>query len=156
MPERLRRLSQVFERSPIYFATICTTNRRAILANNIVHSAFVDFARIGPTHGAWVGAYVIMPDHLHLFLSFDRDSITLSAWVKSLKNALSKVLRPSENPSPQWQKGFFDHVLRSQESYGEKWNYVRQNPVRAGFVEEWKDWPYLGEIFDLEYRRDRI
>jgi len=156
MPERLRRLYQVFERHTIYFATTCTTSRRAILANNIVHSAFVDFARVGPKHGAWVGAYVIMPDHLHLFVSFDRDQITLSAWVKSLKNALSRVLRQRESTSPHWQKGFFDHVLRSQESYTEKWNYVRQNPVRAGFVKEWKDWSYLGEVFDLEYRRDRI
>jgi hypothetical protein len=35
---------------------------------------------------------------------------------------------------PDWQKGFFDHVLRSQESAGEKWKYVRENPVRAGLV----------------------
>ena len=35
---------------------------------------------------------------------------------------------------PHWQKGFFDHVLRSQESAGEKWKYVRENPVRAGLV----------------------
>jgi hypothetical protein len=29
---------------------------------------------------------------------------------------------------------FFDHLLRSNESYSEKWNYVFDNPVRAGLV----------------------
>jgi hypothetical protein len=29
-----------------------------------------------------------------------------------------------------WEEGFFDHILRSKESYSQKWNYVRENPVR--------------------------
>jgi putative transposase len=45
-----------------------------------------------------------------------------------------------------WQRGFFDHVLRNDESYGHKWNYVRENPVRAGLVTKADDWPYSGEI----------
>lgn len=45
-----------------------------------------------------------------------------------------------------WQDGFFDHLLRSGESYSEKWNYVRMNPVRAGLVERPEDWPFAGEI----------
>jgi putative transposase len=45
-----------------------------------------------------------------------------------------------------WQPGFFDHILRSNESYGEKGNYVRENPVRAGLVKSGGDWPYQGEI----------
>jgi REP element-mobilizing transposase RayT len=77
-------------------------------------------------------------------------------WVKSLKNALSKTLRMQGVGAPHWQKGFFDHVLRGEESYTQKWNYVRDNPVRAGLVKEWRDWPYLGEIFDLTYRNDPI
>jgi len=74
--------------------------------------------------------------------------------MKSLKNALSKVLRDKDVPSPHWQKGFFDHILRSGDSYSEKWEYVRDNPVRAGLVTAWSDWPFSGEIFDLEFRRD--
>jgi len=48
-----------------------------------------------------------------------------------LKLALSSSI---PQPRPHWQDGFFDHLLRSDESYGEKWNYVLQNPVRAGLV----------------------
>jgi putative transposase len=48
-----------------------------------------------------------------------------------------------------WQKGFFDHVLRSTESYSEKWLYMVENSVRAGLVTDWKQWPYQGEIQPL-------
>jgi putative transposase len=46
--------------------------------------------------------------------------------------------------------GFFDPVLRSNESYGQKWNYGRENPVRAGLVEKAQDWPYQGEIVYID------
>ena len=49
-----------------------------------------------------------------------------------------------------WQRSFFDHVLRSNESYSEKWNYVRDNPVRAGLVANAADWPYAGEIIRID------
>jgi putative transposase len=66
------------------------------------------------------------------------------------------VLRSQNTLSPHWQKGFFDHVLRSEDSYSEKWDYVRENPVRAGLAKEWKLWPFLGEVFDLEFTDDCV
>ncbi len=153
MAERLRRLERIFERTPVYFVTAGTHERRKLLANDAAHSSLLRFAEQGPAHGAWLGAFVLMPDHLHAFVVLD--NLELSAWMKSLKNALSKSFREAGIPSPHWQKGYFDHVLRSEESYGEKWEYVRSNPVRAGLVGRWEEWPYFGEPFPLEYRRDR-
>jgi hypothetical protein len=49
-----------------------------------------------------------------------------------------------------WQPGFFDHVLRSDESYSQKWNYVRENPLRAGLARTADDWPFQGEICRIE------
>ena len=45
-----------------------------------------------------------------------------------------------------WQPEFFDHLIRSSESYDQKWEYVRDNPVRAGFVSTANAWKYAGEI----------
>ncbi len=101
--------------------------------------------------GRGVGAYVIMPDHLHVFVSVDDQRIMLSVWMKSLKNTASKALRLHGTPPPHWQKTFFDHLLRSGESYSEKWSYVRENPEREGLVSKTEDWPFMGEIFALEY-----
>ena len=92
-----------------------------------------------------------MPDHIHLFAGFGPESISLSAWMKSLKNAISKTLKSATFPAPHWQRGFFDHVIRSEESYEQKWLYVRENPVRAGLVHEAEDWPYAGDIGELRY-----
>jgi REP element-mobilizing transposase RayT len=52
--------------------------------------------------------------------------------------------------SAAWQRGFFDHVLRSDESYAQKWNYARENPVRAGLVDNADDWPFSGELVVID------
>ena len=150
--QRLHRLKLLLVRSPIYFVTACTENRRKILASAPVHETFLPFGQEGPAHGAWIGGYVIMPDHLHVFVAVDDQQITLAAWMKSFKNTISKTLRSSGVDAPHWQKTFFDHLLRNSESYSEKWNYVRENPVRAGLAKKAEDWPFVGQIFPLEYR----
>lgn len=156
MPQRLRRLEYAFQRLPIYFVTACTHERRTTLNNSDAHGRLIEFGNKGSELGAWLGAYVLMPDHLHAFVVIDDERMNLSRWIKSLKNSLSKTLRTTGVHAPHWQKGFFDHILRSGESYSAKWDYVRENPVRAGFVKQWDEWPFVGEIFDLEFRVDRV
>ena len=154
MPERLCRLDETFARLPIYFVTTNTHSHKPVLNDAQVHKRLIQFGKEGQSRGAWIGSYVLMPDHLHLFVVVYDERLQLSAWMKSLKNDLSKVFRSKGISPPHWQKGFFDHVLRSGDSYAEKWEYVRDNPVRAGLVTAWNDWPFVGEIFDLEFRRD--
>ena len=77
MTERLRRLESTFQRYPIYFLTACTHERRQLLANPMIHSRLVDFAEEGEDRGAWLGDYVLTPDHLHLFVAVDDTRITL-------------------------------------------------------------------------------
>jgi len=178
-PPRLKRLDRLFTGQPLYFVTANTENRQPILANATLHRDFQRFCETGLTRGVFVGKYVLMPDHLHLFVAFgeeyvlglaeprrsqtaatasgavtvcDRRVSPLSEWVKSLKNSLSKTLRAQNIPAPHWQKGFFDHVMRSEESYSEKWLYVAQNPVRKKLVGRSEDWRYQGEIHPLEAR----
>jgi hypothetical protein len=43
----------------------------------------------------------------------------------------------------EWQKGFFDHRLRHDESFEEKAHYIRMNPVRAELVANPGDWPHV-------------
>jgi len=145
-PRTPRRLEFVFGARPLYFVTFCSYRKRPYLATAAVHKAFVTFSERAYTHhNVAVGRYVIMPDHMHLFVGGDAE-FELTAWFRLLKPYLGKaVVRPA-SADPIWQRGFFDHVLRSDESYSEKWNYVRDNPVRAGLVTNAEDWPYAGEI----------
>jgi len=102
------------------------------------------FGERGETRGPWLGSFVLMPDHLHAVVIVADERLKLSTWMKSLKNTLSNTLR---------EKDVLSHILRSGDSYSEKWKYVRENPVRAGLVKAWSDWPFVGEILDLEFQR---
>jgi len=144
------RLDRVFATSPLYFVTFCTHERQRFLATHEVHSAFVLFAERAEFHfNVAVGLYVIMPDHVHLFVRGDCN-FRLGPWIGALKQALARAVRLPRERGQIWEEGFFDHVLRSNESYSQKWNYVRENPVRAGLVKSATDWAYQGEIVYID------
>jgi putative transposase len=87
----------------------------------------------------WVHLLVLMPDHLHAIMSF---SPTIG-----MKRSISQWKRYiSTNSVIEWQRDFFDHRLRQDESYVEKAHYIRMNPVRAGLVGDSKDWKFVWEI----------
>jgi len=143
-PPRLDRVFQCHE-FPLYFVTFNAFRHAPLLANALVHSRFVRFANEAQSRNIAVGRYVIMPTHIHLFVSGPRE-FRLQGWVRQLKRALSSVIG---RELPHWQEGFFDHLLRGSESYSAKWEYVRQNPVRAKLVITPEQWPYQGEITRL-------
>ncbi|MGZ4965910.1 MAG: REP-associated tyrosine transposase [Chthoniobacterales bacterium] len=146
-PPRLPEIFQSYS-APLYFVTMCTSHRQAFPSLELAHEAFIRYATRAQEFNVAVGRYVIMPDHLHLFVRGDQDFI-LAEWVKGLKRAISDAFRNGAAPV-KWQPGFFDHMLRNNESYSEKWNYVRDNPVRAGLVGEADEWPYAGEIVIID------
>lgn len=149
---RLSRLARIHLKHPLYFVTLCTFERNPLLAQPTAHAAFTLFCQNGAAYGAFVGRYVLMPDHLHLFVTFTQEGVSLSDWVKSLKNTLSKSWRAGGIAAPHWQRGFFDHLMRSEDSYAQKWDYVAANPIRAGLVTSPEAWPYQGMIHDLRFR----
>jgi REP element-mobilizing transposase RayT len=121
-----------------------------LFANNATHAAFCEFAVCGQRkRGIAVGRYVLMPNHIHLFVC-GPPQFDLAQWVRMLKVTLGKELAQLGHQPEFWQRGFFDHLLRRAESYAEKWAYVRENPVRAGLVAKAKDWPYQGEIVAID------
>ena len=131
-PPRLGQIFQTYD-PPLYFVTICTIHRQKIRDLSTAHGAFESYVRRGREEfGVAVGRFVIMPDHLHLFVRGSAD-FNLAQWVNGLKRAISVTLGGTKK-SPLWQPGFFDRVLRNDESYSQKWEYVRANPVRAGLV----------------------
>jgi len=150
---RLRRLAQVWIDHPLYFITTCLKNRRRLLADRRTAGILVrEWKLTGESYGWHVGSYVIMPDHVHFFCSNDLEAKPLSTFVGKWKERTSKKVGTKfPHRSMKWQRGFFDHVLRSSESYSEKWDYVRNNPVRADLVESPEDWPYWGVIDDLSF-----
>ena len=151
MHKHLRRLERVWIDWPIYFVTTCTLKRRAVLASKEVAEILIDEWRNGHRRHGWaVGRYVIMPNHAHLFCRAELGAKALPVFMQRWKEWSSKRLARELNLSARvWQEEFFDHVLRSGESYSQKWDYVKENPVRAGLVKSSDEWPWQGEIESL-------
>jgi putative transposase len=93
-------------------------------------------------------AVVIMPDHVHMLLAPHRDEdgwpFPLVDILQCTKSAtahrINKLLHTS---GPISEEESFDHVLRSDESLQEKCEYIRQNPVEAGLVENPNEYRWL-------------
>jgi putative transposase len=116
----------------IVFITVCSQNRASILAKPDAVEVIVSSWQQAKS---WVvGRYVIMPNHIHLFCApASFPSEPLEQWVRYWKTGASKRW-PRVDEQPIWQRDFWDTQLRQQESYGAKWEYVLQNPVRARLV----------------------
>ena len=79
---------------------------------------------------------VLMPDHLHALITFPGETVmrkTIADWKRFLATQLGI----------NWQRDFFDHRLRREESFDDKAAYLRANPVRAGLVKHSDHWDYF-------------
>ena len=94
-----------------------------------------------------------MPDHVHFFAQATFQAKPRAEWTKLWKSISARRLANAlKVPPPIWKSGTFDHLLRSNESHALKWEYVRNNPVRAGLVAHPSDWQWQGEIHTLGLR----
>ena len=149
--KHLTRLRRVWIRDPVYFLTTCTLQRRRVLANSTAHDICIEVWEKARSFYGWhVGRYVIMPDHVHFFCVPELDAKPLENFVGKWKEWTAKYLGHRAGiDMPLWQAEFFDRLLRSSDSHSRKWEYVRQNPVRAGLVAHHEDWQYQGCLTDL-------
>jgi REP element-mobilizing transposase RayT len=136
--------------SIIQFVTVTVRDRRPILANpqavELLTTAWSE------ANHWFVGRYVIMPDHLHFTCSpVTQPPTPLAPWMKYWRSIVTRNW-PDPAQKPLWQKDYFDRQLRSGESYVETWDYIWNNPVRAGLVTSPQDWPYQGELNVLLWR----
>ena len=136
----------------IVFLTVCTKDRERWLANAEVHQTVKD---AWTDADAWrVGRFVVMPDHIHLFVSPADPSVSLENWIMFWKSQFTKNAKRSGTftlRTHPWQTNHWDTRLRNWRSYESKWVYVRNNPVRHGLVERAEDWPYQGELHNLRW-----
>ena len=79
-----------------------------------------------------VSHHVVMPNHIHLLLQIHAlnwkkpdDAPNVSRIIQQLKGTVSKQAGVS-----LWQKGFHDHIIRTEEDYRDIWTYIEHNPAR--------------------------
>jgi putative transposase len=135
-----------------YFLTLCTRQRKRLFSDAaLVTAVLVVLRKACSTHFFNVYAYCFMPDHLHLILIGESDSAHLAPAVQAFKSLAAAAAREL-GVFDLWQKGYYDHGLRSGESMeGAAW-YVFMNPVRAGLAGRVEEWPFSGS-FAFEWKR---
>lgn len=85
-------------------------------------------------------AWCVMPNHVHVVFSplpgYRLESI-LHSWKSFSAKRANKILGRTGR---FWQREYFDHLVRSEESLRRITEYVRRNPERAVL----RNWPWVG------------
>jgi putative transposase len=148
-PDRKRiRIPQYdYSQNGAYFVTVCTYERRKILAETgrggallrpIGKSAEEELLKL-PERYKYVSIdkFVVMPNHIHAIISIDRPvraeqspAPTISEIICTFKSITAKTANKMDGtPGRQiWQRSFNDHVIRCDEEYTEIWRYIDDNP----------------------------
>ena len=78
-----------------------------------------------------------MPDHLHTLMSLPPSGKPFKTIISKWKEWTAKEM------NIDWQRDFFEHRLRHDESRKEKADYILANPVRKSLVIHPQDWPFV-------------
>ena len=137
----------------IYFVTINCKENQHLLGEIIsnMDTKQIDLSEIGvisnkkivelSSHHAGVEVleYVVMPNHIHMLISLQRQekTSTLSAIIGSYKSGVSRLARQAFPGLELWQGSFFDHVIRDENDLLVHYEYIRMN------VERWQKDKYF-------------
>ncbi|HZW93381.1 MAG TPA: transposase [Candidatus Eremiobacteraceae bacterium] len=130
-----------------HFVTFCTDRRwvlperaRSIVLQCCLHDNGMKFD---------LRVAVVMPDHVHMIFTpqVDRQAMEIYSLAKimdAIKGSSAHIVNKTLGRKGRvGQTESFDHVLRSSENLDAKIIYLLENPVRAGLVEEWTEYPWL-------------
>jgi REP element-mobilizing transposase RayT len=138
---RLRK-GRVSETNNYYLLTTGTRDRKPVFA-------LPEAARIVLSGLHWLEkqgrirleAAVVMPDHLHFVAELCSGS--LSELMQTLKGYTSREInRLLDRKGPVWQPQYYDHAIRKDEVLEEVTLYCLHNPVRAGLVTDFHEYPH--------------
>jgi putative transposase len=128
----------------IVMVTISTESRHPWLTTDTCHDLL---RRVWQEATNWrVGYYLLMPEHAHFFASPGLLDFSLERWMQYCK---SQFRKGHHEPGERFQTDHWDTRIRSAEHYTERWEYIRNNPVRRKLVQHPDEWPYQGIIHDL-------
>jgi len=133
--------------------TVCANNKENVFDSEINATIVIDeLLKAAKEVRFRILCYCVMPDHLHVIVSPGESTLTLSKFLNIFKGRTTAVFRERKDLKKIWQRSAFDHVIRTEENLKGVIEYIRNNPVRKGIVENASDYPH-SESFDVEIRR---
>jgi REP element-mobilizing transposase RayT len=90
-----------------------------------------------------------MPDHCHILLQGKSDHADTLEALRNFKQK-SGYWFSKNHHGIEWQKSFYDHILRTDEETDKHMRYILENPIRKEIIKDWKEYPWKGSmVFDL-------
>jgi putative transposase len=130
----------------VFFVTFCVWDRRPVFASAKAADCIRDVIfRYRKREWYWLLSYCVMPDHVHLLLKPRSSSHSLSRIVATMKNESLRSLHRI-GVECRWQYGYYDSILRGDDSEFDIARYITQNPVRSGIVSEANAYPFAGIV----------
>jgi putative transposase len=93
---------------------------------------------------------VVLPDHVHVLAQplcrDDGGAFDLGEILHSIKRfSARKINQPRGDKGSFWQDESYDRIVRDEAEFLEKWQYIRNNPLKAELVLYPEDYPWLYE-----------
>jgi putative transposase len=113
-----------------YFVTGVTSSRRRLFQVAANAELFLETLQAYRRQGHYkLHAFVVMPDHIHLLLSPQGE--TIERVMGLIKGGYSHRLAST---GPVWQRGFSDHRIHDAEDFRARRAYIHQNPVGQAWL----------------------
>jgi REP element-mobilizing transposase RayT len=143
--EKKHRLDQeVYKGLKIISFTLCIKNRKILFKNPQIFKVFESLLiKELNKHQCQAYVYLFMPDHAHLLVSGKEQNSDNKRCIDSFKQKSGYCLYNNLSDF-KWQKDYYDHILRKEEELKTQIEYILNNPVRAGLVEEWRNYKFKG------------
>ena len=88
--------------------------------------------------------YCLIPNHVHLLVYLPPGFPPLTATLQRLKGYTALQANKLLGRTGQfWQRESYDHLIRSAQELQSVVAYIAENPVKAGLVADWQQWPYM-------------
>lgn len=92
-------------------------------------------------------AYCVMPNHVHLVVTFGQDEKLQPANLPKVLHSLKRYTSGEINcllnrQGALWQDESYDRVVRDDRELIRIIRYIAHNPVKAGFVTHWEEWQW--------------
>ncbi len=115
------------------------------MSGEVVKALYETLLRLFDKSGFAYDVLVVMPDHVHLVTHKETESAErLSDLVCKLKSKSLYLLKSADVVHRTfWQRGYHEHVIRNENDWVEKVQYVINNPVKASLVASPGLYPYL-------------
>jgi len=135
-----------------YFFTVNCAERHGnqLLVNHIDLLRQV-FLKVKKGHPFKINAIVVLPDHLHCIWTLPPGDADYKTRWSLIKAGFSRGILPGERRSRSrlkraergiWQRRYWEHLIRDDRDYQRHVDYIHWNPVKHGWVNRVRDWPY--------------